>query len=148
VGEAAGPRIGSGRPGPRQNAVVTEHGAAGDPVFRPGGISYLRIPAPDPGASAAFYRAVFGWQVDDDRREPRFADATGHVIGHLVADRPGAGDAGVIPYVYVESLDQTLRKVPGAGGRISTPAYPEGDLRVATVVDPAGNVIGVWQHVG
>ena len=34
-------------------------------VFRPGGVSYLRIPAPDPPASAEFYRAgdvVGPWQ--------------------------------------------------------------------------------------
>jgi len=29
-------------------------------VFRAGGISYLRIPAPDPQRSARFYEAVFG----------------------------------------------------------------------------------------
>jgi len=27
-----------------------------------------------------------------------------------------------------------------------TPAYPEGDLRVATFRDPGGNVIGIWQQ--
>ena len=32
-------------------------------VFRPNGISYLRLPAPDPARSAAFYGEVFGWEV-------------------------------------------------------------------------------------
>jgi hypothetical protein len=27
-----------------------------------------------------------------------------------------------------------------------TEPYPEGDLWVALVRDPAGNVVGVWQH--
>jgi predicted enzyme related to lactoylglutathione lyase len=116
-------------------------------VFRPGGISYLRIPAEDPGRTAAFYERVFGWNMDLDRDDPSFEDGTGHVIGHFVADLPVSGEAGIRPYVYVEALDETLHKVVAHGAEIVTPPYPEGDLRVATFRDPAGNVIGVWQYV-
>ena len=35
-------------------------------VFRPGDVSYLRIAAPDPARSAAFYSAVFGWKIRMD----------------------------------------------------------------------------------
>jgi len=115
-------------------------------VFRPAGISYLRVPATDPQTSAAFYRAVFGWTVDAARAEPSFEDGSGHVIGHLVADAVVAGEAGVRPYVYVESVDDTLRRVGEQGGALVEPPYREGDLRVATFRDPAGNVIGVWQR--
>lgn len=38
--------------------------------------------------AAAFYEAVFGWNVDGDPAEPRFEDGTGHVIGHFVTDLP------------------------------------------------------------
>jgi predicted enzyme related to lactoylglutathione lyase len=114
-------------------------------IFRPGGVSYLRIPAADPHGSATFYEAVFGWSVRRDRAEPAFEDATGHVIGHFVSDLRVAGEAGVRPFVYVESVDETLDKAVAQGGEVATPPYPEGDLRVATFSDPAGNVIGVWQ---
>jgi predicted enzyme related to lactoylglutathione lyase len=117
-----------------------------DGVFRVAGISYLRIPAEDPHRSAAFYEAVFGWRVRSDREEPAFEDGTGHVIGHFSAEHAVAGDAGVRPYVYVESVDETLRKVTSQGGEVVTPPYPEGDLRAATFRDPSGNVIGVWQR--
>src|SRR5439155_13075370 len=73
-------------------------------VFRVGGISYLRIPAEDPGRSAAFYEAVFGWTVRSDRADPSFEDGTGHVIGHFVSDLQSAGEAGVRPYVFVERV--------------------------------------------
>lgn len=119
---------------------------AGEPVFRPGGLSYLRIPAPDPRGSAAFYAAVFGWTVNADREHPSFEDASGHVIGHFMADLPVAGEAGVLPYVFVESVDEALEKVTAHGGEVATAPYPEGNLRVATLRDPAGNVIGVWQR--
>jgi uncharacterized protein len=115
-------------------------------VFRRGGISYLRVPAEDPRESASFYAGVFGWSVNADREDPSFEDGTGHVIGHFMADLPVAGEAGVLPYVFVESVDETLEKVVARGGEVVTPPYPEGDLRVATFRDPAGNVVGVWQQ--
>jgi predicted enzyme related to lactoylglutathione lyase len=100
----------------------------------------------DPQRSAAFYAAVFGWSVRTDRDDPSFEDGTGHVIGHFVADQPVAGEAGLRPYVFVESLGETLERVVDSGGEIVTPPYPEGDLRVATFRDPAGNVVGVWER--
>jgi uncharacterized protein len=117
-----------------------------NPVFRTGGVSYLEIPADDPGVSAAFYGAVFGWRVAGGPERASFEDGTGHVIGHFVAGVPVAGEAGVRPYVFVERVDETLDKVVAEGGEVVTAPYPEGDLRVATFRDPAGNVIGVWQQ--
>ncbi|HEX4106926.1 MAG TPA: VOC family protein [Solirubrobacteraceae bacterium] len=111
-------------------------------VFRPASVSYLRIPAPDPQAAAAFYAAVFGWSTDGHR----FEDGSGHVIGHFMPDLPVAGDGGVRPYVYVEDVDATLQRALGHGAQTVEAPYPEGDLRVATIRDPAGNVIGIWQQ--
>jgi predicted enzyme related to lactoylglutathione lyase len=120
---------------------VSEH-----PVFRPGGVSYLRIPATDPKASADFYEAVFGWTVRRDREDPAFEDGTGHVIGHFRSDHQVAGEAGVRPYVFVENLDETLEKARAKGAEVMTEPYPEGDLWVALILDPAGNAVGIWQQ--
>ncbi len=79
-------------------------------VARPGGVSYLRIPAHDLAQSAEFYRAVFGWQVRGRPDAPSFSDGTGHVIGHWRTDLPTAGEAGIRPYIYVTQLDDVLRK--------------------------------------
>jgi uncharacterized protein len=116
------------------------------PVFREAGVSYLRIPAANPQASAAFYASIFAWTVNLDRPDPSFEDGTGHVIGHFSTEHAVAGEAGVRPYVYVADVEETLRKVRQHGGAVVTPSYPEGDLRVATFSDPAGNVVGVWQR--
>jgi predicted enzyme related to lactoylglutathione lyase len=115
-------------------------------VFRRAGISYMRIPAKDPAASAAFYHDVFGWTVNVTRAEPSFEDGSGHVIGHFVLDAAVSGEAGMRPYIYVESVDDTLESASAHGGAPVEAPYPEGDLRVATLRDPAGNVIGVWQR--
>jgi predicted enzyme related to lactoylglutathione lyase len=118
---------------------------AANPVFRVGGVSYLRIPAPNPARSAEFYAAVFGWTVDTARDVPNFSDGTGHVIGHFVSDIPVAGPSGVRPYVFVSSVDEVLGRAVSYGGSVVREPYPEGELRVATFLDPAGNEIGVWQ---
>ena len=128
---------------------MTDHSAPADPgveatVARPGGVSYLGMPAQDVAQSADFYRAVFGWQIRGTRDQPSFSDGTGHVIGHWRTDLPVAGEAGVLPYIYVTGLDDTLRKATERGAEVATPPYPEGNLRVATIRDPVGNVIGIW----
>ena len=115
-------------------------------VFRPAGVSYLRIPAADAKRTARFYADVFGWTVDIDRPDPSFEDGTGHVIGHFVSGQAVAGEAGIRPYVYVERIDDSLEKVSALGGAVVTAPYAEGDLWVATFRDPAGNVVGVWQR--
>ena len=115
-------------------------------IFRRAGVSYLRIPAPDPKPTAAFYEAVFGWRVDANRPDPSFEDGSGHVIGHFSTDHTVAGEAGIRPYVYVDSIDDTLEKVRAQGGAVATEPYAEGDLWVATFRDPAGNVVGIWQR--
>jgi hypothetical protein len=129
---------------------MTEPNTPADPgvegsVARPGGVSYLRIPARDIAESAEFYHEVFGWRLRGDPGKPSFSDGTGHVIGHWRTDLPAAGEAGVLPYIYVTDLDDTLRKATGRGAEPVTPPYPEGSLRIATIRDPAGNVIGIWQ---
>lgn len=114
-------------------------------VFRPNGVSYLRLPSNDPKATAAFYATVFGWKVDADREDPSFEDGTGHVIGHIHGDMEVSGEAGIRPYVYVDSVPATLERVEANRGEVVTAPYAEGDLTVAVFSDPAGNQLGVWQ---
>jgi predicted enzyme related to lactoylglutathione lyase len=116
-------------------------------AFRPGDVSYLRIPAKDPAAAGAFYEAVFGWHRREDDITS-FADASGHVIGHFLPDHEVAGESGVRPYIYVASVEDTVARLTARGGTIATAPYREGDLIVATFRDPMGNVIGVWQRSG
>lgn len=115
-------------------------------VFRDGGVSYLEIPAPEPRALADFYGAAFGWTIGGRDEEPSFEDGTGHVIGHFVSRNEPAGETGIRPYVYVDDLDATLARARTHGAHTVREPYAEGDVRVATFRDPAGNVVGVWQR--
>jgi len=133
---------------PRRRSKAEVRLATGDEpsVFRPGGVSYLRIPAPEPVAAARFYEEVFGWSTRGTAEQPGFTDASGHVIGHFVHNQQPVGEDGVRPYVYVERVDEVLAAIASHGGQTVTEPYPEGDLWVATFRDPAGNVVGIWQH--
>ena len=84
--------------------------------------------------------------VRDNTDHASFEDDTGHVIGAWVKDRSLSGDAGVLAYVYVESVDGVLKRVSARSGQAVRAPYMEGDLRVATFRDPFGSVIGVWQR--
>ena len=116
-------------------------------LSRHGGLSYLEIPALDARKSAAFYRNVVGWMVDDqDPDHPKFGDVTGHLIGRWVTGRVISHEPGLLPYIYVDRIEEALELVTAHGGEIVKPKYAEGNLWVATVRDPAGNVIGLWQE--
>lgn len=117
-------------------------------VFRVGGVSYLRIPAADPPALAAFYRTVFGWNIRGNPEAPSFDDGSGHVIGHFVRELAPAGADGIRPYIYVANVDETLERAVANGAEVDTERYPEGNLWVAVIRDPGGNVVGVWQQAG
>jgi uncharacterized protein len=130
---------------------MSDHSAAADPgveatVARPGGISYLGMPARDAVRSAEFYRAVFGWEIRGTPDRLSFSDGTGHVIGHWRTDLPATGETGIRPYIYVTRLDDVLRTAAEQGAEVITPPYAEGSLTIATLRDPAGNVIGIWQE--
>jgi len=106
----------------------------------------LEIPAVDTERSAAFYEAVFGWYVRRrDNGDFSFDDRSGDLIGAWVIGRAVSREPGLLPFIYVDHIDDIINRVVTQGGEVIKPPYSEGDLWVATFRDPAGNVIGVWQ---
>ncbi|HJZ82594.1 MAG TPA: VOC family protein [Pyrinomonadaceae bacterium] len=119
----------------------------GEHLFGHGRLSYIQIPAIDVDQSARFYEEVFGWQVRGGRTDHvSFTDATGDMIGAWITGLVTAQEPGVLPYIYVHGIDAILERITAHGGSVVKPPYPEGELRVATFRDPAGNVIGIWQQ--
>ncbi|HSS08825.1 MAG TPA: hypothetical protein VLL25_03010 [Acidimicrobiales bacterium] len=55
---------------------------------------------------------------------------------------PVAGEAGVLPCIYVDGVDDTLEKVTAHGGQVVRARYPEGNLWVATFRDPFRDTAG------
>ena len=116
-------------------------------LARHGGLSYLEIPAIDPRQSAAFYEKVVGWNVrEPDTAEPKFDEPSGHLIGRWVTGRAISREPGLLPYIYVKHIKDAVKQASACGGAVVKAIHPEGNLLVATVRDPAGNVIGLWQQ--
>jgi uncharacterized protein len=118
----------------------------GASIARHGGLSYLEIPAIDVRRSAAFYAQVLDWKLRaGESNDPRFEDPTGHLIGRWVTGRASSREPGLLAYFYVDSVDEVVRRVVPSGGEVVKLPYAEGNLLVATIRDPAGNLFGVWQ---
>jgi predicted enzyme related to lactoylglutathione lyase len=115
-------------------------------LARNGGLSYLEIPAIDLHESATFYENVLGWSVQLDGTAAKFRDQTGHLIGRWLTGRAISRDAGLLPYIYVDRLEGVVERVPAHGGQLVKLPFAEGNLTVAIVRDPAGNLIGLWQE--
>jgi predicted enzyme related to lactoylglutathione lyase len=120
-----------------------------NPLAKHGRLSYLEVPARDGRASATFYERVFGWKIDHRGGDDyRFSDGEGAMIGRFVLDREPAREAGLMAFIYVDGLDAAVARARDNGGELVKAPYAEGDVRVATLRDPAGNLIGMWQFAG
>jgi uncharacterized protein len=117
------------------------------PTRANGKICYVEIPATDIERSAAFYRAVFGWNIrlrGDGHKA--FDDSVGEVSGAWVKGRPPAAKPGLLMYVMVDSVEAAVESVVANGGVIVQPLGADAPEITARFADPAGNVIGLYQE--
>src|SRR5713226_8470262 len=91
-------------------------------LARNGGLSYREIHAFDARTSAVFYEKVLGWNLRQrDTDDPRFDDATGHLIGRRVIGRAISREPGLLPYIYVDGIDDAVSRVVAHGGEVVKP---------------------------
>lgn len=123
-------------------------------------VVHFEIPADDMRRAEKFYNKVFGWKITtypmpegeyamvntvetDDNQMPK---ETGAINGGIMP-RDETGKNPVI-VIDVPSLDQHLKKVEEAGGKIVMPQQKVMDMGLyARVTDTEGNIIGVWQNL-
>jgi predicted enzyme related to lactoylglutathione lyase len=112
-----------------------------------GKICYVQIPATDIERSAEFYQQVFGWNVrTNNHGYLAFDDTTGEVSGSWVTGRPPSSEPGLLIYVMVDSVAAALDAVVAAGGEIVQQIGGDAPEITARVLDPGGNVIGIYQE--
>ena len=129
---------------PRPTAATAEHGAD-SALASSGSITYLHIPAADVRQAAAFYRDVFGWNINNpDSDRPSFDCPNGRLSGAWISDHIAVAEPGLLLYIYVDDVEETVAGIVAHGGEIITNPFPEGLLTVATFRDPAGNTLGLW----
>ncbi len=119
------------------------------PTFANGKICYIEIPAADVARSAEFYKAVFGWNIRTrGDGHTAFDDGVGEVSGTWVQGRPPASQPGLLVYIMVDSVADTLNAVTAAGGEMVQPIGADAPEITARFRDPGGNVIGLYQERG
>jgi predicted enzyme related to lactoylglutathione lyase len=120
--------------------------------YIPGVPCWIDTSQPDPEAAVTFYQGLFGWEIEDVMPP----DSPGkYFIGRIRGgDVAGIGSQpeGAPPmalwntYVWVDSADETAKKVQAAGGQVFMEPFDVSDAgRMAVFADPEGAVFCVWQ---
>ncbi len=113
-------------------------------------ICYLEIPASDVRRSVEFYEKVFGWRIRQrSDGSIAFDDTTGQVSGSWVLGRaPASGPPGLLVYIMVDSVADTLKSIVKQGGKLVQPIGGDAPEITARFRDPAGNLFGLYQEPG
>lgn len=104
-----------------------------------------QLQAPDPGPAAAFYEALFGWEVveEQDSVPPYWAIRHGGRDGGGMVGGEADPPAWVV-YFHVADVDATAREVAAGGGAIHFPPTTVGIGRLAVCADPHGAAFGIF----
>jgi predicted enzyme related to lactoylglutathione lyase len=119
------------------------------PTLGNGKICYVEIPANNIKESSAFYHTVFGWKIRTRGDGAiAFDDGIGEVSGTWVLGRKPASEPGVVVSIMVDSVAETIDKIIAGGCKIIKQMAISEHEMIAWFSDPAGNVIGLYQHPG
>ncbi|WES63209.1 VOC family protein [Microbacter sp. GSS18] len=112
-----------------------------------GDITHIDLPVTDFAQASRFYSALFGWTIAE---APGFEgypmwQAPNKISGGGLAPR---SDDFTQPrsYVEVDSVDEAIATAEANGGSVLMPKSPISPTSWwATIVDPDGNVIGLYE---
>lgn len=119
-------------------------------------VVHFEIPADDVARAKEFYSAVFDWQLQDMPDMDYTIVQTTEVDENQMPTTPGSINGGLmrrsqdtpapVLTVDVESIDQALKQVQAAGGRVVRERTEiPGMGAYAYFTDPEGNTLGLWE---
>jgi predicted enzyme related to lactoylglutathione lyase len=126
----------------------------------PGTFSWPELATTDQKAGVAFYRALFGWDVNEQPIGPTEMYSMFQMRGKEVAAaynmRPEERQSGAPPhwnaYVTVANADDAVKRAQELGAKVFAAPFDVMDVgRMAVLQDPTGAVFQVWQakkHIG
>ena len=113
-------------------------------------VVHFEIPANEPEALTKFYRDLFGWTF---QKAP--IPGVEYWLCDTGSDGPGINGAVMqrqnpqqtwMNYVDVASIDVAIDKATKLGAQVALPKMPvPGVGAVAAIIDPQGNVCGLWE---
>jgi hypothetical protein len=119
-------------------------------------VSHFEIPAKDPTKTADFYTKAFGWKVEAVPGMDYWMVWTTESDPKTGPKKPGAINGGIwkgerndrpIIVITVKNIDEHVKKVQKAGGKVVMEKTPVGDMGLyARFQDPDGNILGLWQN--
>jgi hypothetical protein len=117
------------------------------PTISNGKICYIEMPAIDIDRSASFYKTVFGWNIRKrGDGATAFDDTANEVSGSWVLNRKPMSEVGLLFYIMVDSVEQTIEMLLANGGKLVQPIGMDAPEITARFSDPAGNIIGLYQE--
>ena len=126
----------------------------------PGTFSWVELATIDQKAGVAFYRGLFGWDLNEFPIGPTEVYSMllmrGKEVAAAYSMRPEERQGGVPPhwnlYVTVANVDETAGKAEALGAKMLAPPFDVMDVgRMAVVQDPTGAAFCLWQptkHIG
>ena len=126
----------------------------------PGTFCWPELATTDQKAGVAFYRALFGWGINElpigEGEVYSMFQLRGKEVGAAYTMRPEERQSGAPPhwnlYVAVANVDETVQQAQGLGAKVLGPPFDVMDSgRMAVLQDPTGAVFCVWQpkaHIG
>jgi len=119
-------------------------------------VTHFEIPFDDQARAQKFYSEVFGWEINQFPNMDYWMVSTCKCDQNMMPTEPGAINGGLLkrddtgknPVIVIDvpNIEEHLKKIEAAGGKIVMPTVPVGDFGLySRVADTEGNVIGVWQ---
>lgn len=112
-------------------------------------LNYVELTVNDLAAAKAFYQSAFAWEFND--YGPSYAGirgSDGAEVGGIfesAEDQPEhVGTPSPFVILFSNDLDESLRGIVEAGGRILQAPYDFPGGRRLHFADPSGNELGVW----
>jgi uncharacterized protein len=116
-------------------------------------VVHFEIPYDDKERAANFYSEIFGWKLLDIPEMDYTLIHAAQVDENNMVIEKGAINGGLfrrndvakqpVVVIGVQSIDETIKKVISAGGKIVTPKQSIPNGSYAQVADCEGNVIGI-----
>jgi uncharacterized protein len=125
-----------------------------------GTFAWPELATTDQQGAVAFYRALFGWSVDEQPIGPTetysMFQLRGKEVGAAYTMRPEERQSGAPPhwnsYVTVKNVDDAVKRAQALGATVFAAPFDVMDAgRMAVLQDPTGAVFQVWEpkkHIG
>lgn len=115
-----------------------------------GQITHIEFPADDLVRARRFYSELFGWSLREMEGVPGYLlfNTGSAESGGGIGERGKSTGDQLRVYVTVDSIDDTLRRVPELGGTV---VEPKGEIQgqgwYAAISDSEGTELGLYENL-